>query len=296
MNPKAKIIAKIVLQVLGLLVSWWLVIQSIPVVLSKVPLTSGFNIISEITLITPLIFLALLFLSKPVNLIGYTTGWIDRRQLWGVSIYAWASFVISVSLLAFLIYNIPIMLAAGENPLFSYFFEGHWSSWFALSLVIFWFGKKDIIKGLVAGSFLYSGHELVWFVSSIAQFANSDYTGESFAAGFVGVFRDIVVAYLPLAITVITMLMAYFIAFRIFTWRRELLIIAIPAVWGALQLIIAFPNTLTLGQATSDFNTWWVNMAEVLSWILPAIVALWPNKIKPLPLKQPEQLVPLLNV
>jgi len=275
-------IAKAVLQVSAVLWSCIFYANFVQIVGLAPPLTSVSGVVNDFLVAMPYLFLVLLFLKKPMNIVGLITGYLDKKRVfWRFSVYGFISFVCAVGPAILLLAAIPGMVAAGEDPLLTpYVSNGHWLSWFAITLVVFVVGRKDILKGVFAGAFVYGSHEAIWFFASAAQFSSSQYVGEPYQQAFFGVFRTIVTGYMPLASTVVIILLAYFLAWRVLPWKKEAIIIAIPAVWGALQLLFGLPNTMILGNPTSYFSNPWVNMAEELTWVLPCLAAMAPDDLR----------------
>jgi len=271
---------KLILQVICLYITWGVLWFYVPETLTPTPLTE-FGVLYWVVGIAPYIFVTLLFLQRPVALVGRLIKYLDRKIVFrGYSIYRIISSPLAVIPTLIILVFLPSIIEAGQDPIVAWYFDGHWFSWFALSLVLFRYGYKDIVKGLFAIAFVYGIHETDWFIGTVTQFSSPIYTGESFSAGFFGVMRTVFFSYIPLMITIITILAAYFIAWRVFTWKREIAMLAVPAIWGVIAIATNFPDTIALGVTTTYYTNPWVNLAEVLSWVIPVAIAIAPNHPK----------------
>lgn len=267
---------KIALQGVCILALWGFLSLIVPV--TGLSFDTWFDALYSAMAFTPYLFIALLFLKKPVDILDPIIKFLDRRLFWRISFYRMVSMLVAFVPFLYLMSYVPGMITSGQDPLTAYYFSGHWMSWTILMVAVIAYGYKDILRGAVVGAFIYGSHEAVWVISSVAIFSSPYYTGENYSTGFWGVFQLILTSYLPLVVTIIVVLAAYFFAYRILSWKREAIIIAVPAVWGVITMAVNFPMTLELGSTTPYFNDPWVNLAEVMTWVIPVIVAVWPHK------------------
>lgn len=229
----------------------------------------------------PYMFLGFLFLQRPVHLIGWLINYLNKKTIfWKFTIYGLLSVVLALGPALILMLYLPSIIESGQDPIVAWYFNGHWFSWFILSLLLIRYGWNDIFKGLFAVAFVYATHETDWFFGTVTQFASPAYTGEAFTTGFFGVFRTIFFGYIPLMLTLLAILVSYFFAWRIFSWKKEILILAVPAVWAVIAIATGFPNTINVGAVTQYYGVWWVNLAEVLTWAIPTVIAMLPDDLK----------------
>ena len=278
MYQKAKIVGQIAIQFILIAIIWnfmWFFNQ-----LTTPALTST-SLINFMLFGAPYVFVAFLLLDKPVSLIRPVIRYLDSKHLfWQYSIYGLISTLIAGGALAFLLSYIPESFAAGNgNPLLAWYtFSGHWLTWILIVAVVVRYGWKDIMKGIYAAAFVYATHEIVWFVGAAATYANPIYTGESFASGFLGIMGSIAFSFIPLTMTLIAIMVSYFLAWRVFPSRKEIAIVIWPFVWGLIAIATNLPSTLELGIETSYFTNPWINAAEIMSWVIPVAIAMLPNR------------------
>ena len=243
-------------------------------------LGSLYGILFEGLVLTAYVFIGLMILSKPVNLVGYVTSRLDKKHLfWKFSVYGLLSTIVFVIPFVFLLAYLPNLILTGQDPLLGRYYSGHWIVWFGLVLVGLEFGWKNVIKGLFAGAFVYCSHEGVWAVQSVAQFSRFQYTGLPYQQSFLSVGWVMLTDFSPLITTIILGLIGYFVVCRVFSLKKEIAIVAIPAIWGIIDLIFNFPNTIILGTFTPSYSDPVINAAEVLTWVIPIVIAMVPSDI-----------------
>jgi hypothetical protein len=266
---------KPVFQISLLLLLWAYMLHIVQV---AIPALDAFSMLYELIVMAPFIFSAFLLLERPVKLLSQFLGYLDRKRLfWNISVYRLFSLILPIPPLIILLMYFPVILSTGQNPLTAWYYSGHWIVWVALVTVSIRFGWNDAMKGIFAGAFIYASHETAWFFESAAQFSRFQYVGQTYQLStFISIFKVLIFGYAPLTHMVVIAFLGYFLVWRVFSWKKELVIFSIPVVWGIIVLITNFPSTLYLGNPTPYYNDFWPNFADVLSWFIPIVVAAWP--------------------
>jgi len=204
-----------------------------------------------------------LILEKPFKLVSSTRDYMNRLWVFreGFSIYNLMSFFILLGAWIYFLAPLPQLLSKG-NIFIETYTDGHWLSWVGLIAVMTVFGYFDIIKGVYVAAFVYSVHELSWIT----------------AAGiFYNMVWSIYVHYWPIMIVMVLLLLGYFLAYRGLPTYKEALVITVILIFDALWMAAGFHVTVEnwmTPPATIYFSNSIVNVVEVLSWVLPAVVCL----------------------
>lgn len=207
--------------------------------------------------------LSFLILEKPFGLVSLVRDYLNR--LWlireGFSVYNLMSFFVLLGVWLYFLAPIPQLLSQG-NIFIELYTNGHWMSWIGLIAVMTVFGYFDIIKGVYIAGFIYSIHELAWI------------TG---AGIYNGMLWSIYVHYAPIMVVMTLLILGYFLAYRGLPKYKEVLIVVVIIVFDILWMMAGFHSTVEnwmTPPATMYYANPIVNVIEVLSWFLPAMVAL----------------------
>jgi hypothetical protein len=157
---------------------------------------------------------------------------------------------------------------------------GHWESVLALIVVLIYIGYKDIIKGFAYISFIYATHEIGWISAQQMSLINMVYLIPHDGHILVYSGPTMLGFFFPLLLSLVLLLVSYFIGWREIPRWKEVLIVFSLMIYYAIWVYFGFRIS-----SLPDFFPLWaadpmVHLTEIVGWLVPCVVAMLPRRLK----------------